>query len=89
MRSSRSTWDAGSSGSRSAPTAALCAGKGFAPEATDEEIKRGLVVFAGAEAERYAPSRMERDPDDVWLQSPRWSRSARKQPIRRRRATRT
>jgi hypothetical protein len=36
-------------------------------EATDEEIKRGLVVvFAGQEAERYAPPQ-ERDDDDPWL----------------------
>jgi hypothetical protein len=37
-------------------------------EATEEEIERGLVVvFAGPEAERYAPLRLERDPDDPWL----------------------
>ena len=36
-------------------------------EATDEEIKRGLVVvFAGVEAERYAPPQ-ERDEDNPWL----------------------
>jgi hypothetical protein len=37
------------------------------PEATNEEIKQGLVVvFAGVEAERYAPPQ-ERDKDDPWL----------------------
>ena len=36
-------------------------------EATDEEIKRGLVVvFAGEAAERYAPVQ-ERADDDPWL----------------------
>jgi membrane-associated protease RseP (regulator of RpoE activity) len=36
-------------------------------EATDDEIKLGLVVvFAGPEAERYAPSQ-ERNEDDPWL----------------------
>ena len=39
----------------------------LAPGATDEEVKLGLVVvFAGPEAERYAPSQ-ERDEDDPWL----------------------
>jgi hypothetical protein len=36
------------------------------PDATDDEIKQGLVVvFAGQEAERYAPR--ERNDDDPWL----------------------
>jgi hypothetical protein len=39
----------------------------LAAEATDEEIKQGLVVvFAGPEAERYAPAE-ERDDDEPWL----------------------
>lgn len=37
-------------------------------EATDEEIKHGLVVvFAGAEAERYAPPQERRADDDPWF----------------------
>lgn len=36
-------------------------------EATDEQIKHGLVVvFAGPEAERYAPAEV-RDDDEPWL----------------------
>jgi ATP-dependent Zn protease len=41
----------------------------LAPDATGEEIERALVViFAGAEAERYAPPKSwERNGGDPWL----------------------
>lgn len=45
-------------------------GESLAPEATDEELERGLVVvFAGQEAERYAPSGPDpnRNGDDPYF----------------------
>lgn len=54
------------------PGGGMLRGEPLAPDATDEEIELGLtVVFAGSEAERYAPSGPDpqRNGDDPYFTS--------------------